>query len=262
MSHNHDHQNLANIKLAFLLNFTFALLEVIGGLWTNSMAILSDALHDLGDSVSLGLAWFLEDYSHQAPDEKFSFGYSRFSLLGALINGIILIVGSLFILTEAVPRLLHPESIKPTGMMFFALAGIVVNGLAAFKLQGGESLNKKVVSWHLIEDLLGWVAVLVVSIILIFKELPILDPLLSIAITGYILYNIIQHLQQVLTVFLQGVPQDISISEIEEEIAKLSNVKRVDHTHSWSLEGETNLLSTHVVVEEQITKDEIINLKE
>lgn len=265
MSHNHDHNRTdssKNISIAFFLNLFFTIAEIIGGLWTNSMAILSDALHDLGDSLSLGLAWFLENYAQKNPDKKFSFGYARFSLLGGLLNSLILVGGSVFILFEAVPRLLNPESIKPKGMLAFAVVGIIVNGLAAFKIKDGESLNEKVVSWHLLEDVLGWVAVFIVSIVLLFKELPILDPLLSVSITLYVLYNVLKNLKSVLNVFLQGVPKDISLAEIKEKIAEAKNVKSVHHTHIWSLEGETNLLTTHVIVEDNVNKDEIIAVKE
>ena len=260
--HSHTHDSAENIRIAFFLNLVFTILEIIGGFWTNSMAILSDALHDLGDSLSLGLAWFLDDYSQKGPDKKFTFGYSRFSLLGALLNSLILIGGSLFILSEAVPRILNPETIKPKGMLLFAIGGIIANGLAAFKVSGGESLNEKVVTWHLLEDVLGWVAVFVVSLVLVFKEIPVLDPLLSVTITLYVLYNVINNLKEVLNVFLQGVPEEISIEQIEEKIANINHVQSVYHTHVWSLEGETHLLSTHVVVGDNSSREEIIKVKE
>jgi len=259
--HNHTHNNSSNIPIAFALNLVFTILEIIGGLYTNSMAILSDALHDLGDSLSLGLAWFLENYSKKNPDKKFTFGYSRFSSLGALLNGLILIGGSIFILSEAIPRILNPEAVKPKGMLLFAIVGIIVNGFAAFKLSGGESLNEKVVRWHLLEDVLGWVAVFIVSIVLMFKDIPVLDPILSIAITLYVIYNVIKNLKDVLTVFLQGVPKDISIDETKEKITNIPNVKSVHHTHIWSLDGEKHLLSTHVIVDDLISKEKIIAVK-
>ncbi len=225
------------------------------------MAILADAVHDLGDSLSLGLSWFLENYSKKEADQKFSFGYARFSLLGALINSMILIGGSLLILSHSIPRILEPESVNPTGMLYFAIGGILVNGLAALKLMSGKSINEEVVSWHLVEDILGWVGVLIVSIVLIFKEIPILDPLLSILISSYILYNIIGRLKSILTLFLQGVPENISISKIENLIIKETVAKSVHHTHIWSLEGKKNLLSTHIVIRDNTQSEQIIKLK-
>lgn len=259
--HEHDHSNIKNIKLAFFLNLSFTIIEIIGGFLTNSMAILSDALHDLGDSISLALSWYLENFSKKGADQDFSYGYARFSLLGALINSLVLILGSVFILTEVVPRILNPESVHPEGMLFLAILGIVINGISVLKLRGGSSLNKEVVSWHLLEDVLGWTAVLIVSIVLIFKNIPILDPLLSLLINLYILYNVITKLKRVLSIFLQGVPADINISQLQQKIVEQSEALAVHHTHVWTLEGEKNFLSTHLIVKDKTSREEIIEIK-
>ena len=172
MGNHHDHHHSSdNIKVAFFLNFAFTILEIIGGLYVNSIAIISDAIHDLGDTISLGTSWYLEEKSHKKSNKKFSFGYKRFSLLGALINSVILIIGSLYVINEAVGRILEPEHTDAKGMIFFAVIGVLVNGYAAWKLSGGKTMNEKVASWHLLEDVLGWVAVLVVAIILNFKDI-------------------------------------------------------------------------------------------
>ncbi|MGI6114344.1 MAG: cation diffusion facilitator family transporter [Mahellales bacterium] len=260
-AHDHNHGGQKNIKVAFFLNLAFTLLEIVGGFWTNSMAILSDALHDLGDSVSLGVAWYLEKYSQRGPDERFSFGYARFSLLGALINSFILVAGCVLILTKTIPRIISPESVKPEGMLIFAILGIAINGVAVLRLKKGTTLNEKVVSWHLMEDVLGWAVILVVSIILMFVDLPILDPILSVVITVYVLYNVVINLKDILNVFLQGVPKNFSINEIEREITEKTDVLSVHHTHIWSLEGQKNLLSTHIIVEDEIEPERITALK-
>jgi cobalt-zinc-cadmium efflux system protein len=260
-AHDHNHGGQKNIKVAFFLNLAFTLLEIVGGFWTNSMAILSDALHDLGDSVSLGVAWYLEKYSQRGPDERFSFGYARFSLLGALINSFILVAGCVLILTKTIPRIISPESVKPEGMLIFAILGIAINGVAVLRLKKGTTLNEKVVSWHLMEDVLGWAVILVVSIILMFVDLPILDPILSVVITVYVLYNVVINLKDILNVFLQGVPKNLSINEIEREITEKTDVLSVHHTHIWSLEGQKNLLSTHIIVEDEIEPERITALK-
>ncbi|MBH0231621.1 cation diffusion facilitator family transporter [Halobacillus yeomjeoni] len=259
--HHHDHST-GNIKVAFFLNFFFTIIEIIGGLLTNSMAILSDALHDLGDSLSLGLAWFLQKYSKKSRNSDFSFGYKRFSLLAALINSVVLIVGSVFILFEAVPRLLNPESPNTTGMMILAVLGILVNGAAVFRLKDGQSMNQKVISWHLLEDVLGWVAVLIVSIVMAFTDLSILDPLASIAITLYILYNVILNFIQTMRLFLEGVPRNIDLKEIRERINDIEHVLSTHHTHLWSLDGEHHAFSTHVVVPPDATKKEVCEVKD
>lgn len=259
--HHHGHGSQGNIKIAFLLNLFFTLLEIVGGLWTNSMAILSDALHDLGDSVSLGISWYLEKYAQRRPDQKYSFGYARFSLLGALLNSVILLGGSLVILVRAVPRIISPEPLNAQGMLLFAILGIVINGAAVLKLRKGVSLNERVVLWHLMEDVLGWVVILAASIVLNFVDIPVLDPILSILITLYILYHVLVNLREVLSIFLQKVPKEFSIPEIEQELATVPAVQSVHHTHIWSLEGQKHFLSTHVVLADEIAKDEIICIK-
>lgn len=259
--HHHGHGSQGNIKIAFLLNLLFTLLEIVGGLWTNSMAILSDALHDLGDSVSLGISWYLEKYAQRGPDQKYSFGYARFSLLGALLNSVILLGGSLVILVRAVPRIISPEPLNIQGMLIFAILGILINGVAVLRLRKGTSLNERVVLWHMLEDVLGWVVILAASIVLTFVDIPILDPILSVLITLYILYHVLVNLREVLSIFLQKVPKDFSIPEIEQELVTVPAVMSVHHTHIWSLEGQKHFLSTHVVLGDEINKEEIVCVK-
>jgi cobalt-zinc-cadmium efflux system protein len=253
MGHHHDHHHhhsSNNIKVAFFLNFAFTILEIIGGLYVNSIAIISDAIHDLGDTISLGTSWYLEEKSYKKSNKKFSFGYKRFSLLGALINSIILIIGSLYVITEAVGRILEPEHTDAKGMIFFAVIGVLVNGYAAWKLSSGKTMNEKVASWHLVEDVLGWVAVLVVGIILNFKDIHYLDPALSLLITIYILWNVFIRLKQTLFIFLQGVPEELDINEIESKILNIDFVNSIHHMHIWSLEGEHNVFTAHIKIDD------------
>ncbi len=259
--HHHDHSG-KNLRIAFLLNLGFTILEFIGGVFVNSIAIISDAVHDLGDSFALGFAWYLDKKSKQKPDGKYSFGYARFSLLGAAINGIILIASSVFVIYEAVQRLMTPEHSNAKGMIAFALVGIAVNGYAAWKLSGGKTMNEKVVSWHLLEDVLGWVAILIVAIVLLFKDVPYLDPALSLVITLYILYNVIKRLRETTLIFLQGVPKDVNQREIEDRLVALYHVESVHHTHIWSLEGENHVFSTHVKLCNIESLDQLKSVKE
>ncbi|MPM11316.1 Cadmium, cobalt and zinc/H(+)-K(+) antiporter [bioreactor metagenome] len=260
MGHNHERQE--NIKVAFLLNLTFTIFEIVGGLWTNSMAILTDALHDLGDSISLGVSWYLEKYSEKGPDQKFSYGYARFSLLGALISSVVLLSGSVLIITRAIPRIIQPEAVNPKGMLIFSILGIVINGTAVLRLKKGTSLNEKVVSWHLIEDVLGWIVVLIISVVLIFLDLPVLDPIFSLLITIYVLYNVVKNLKEILNIFLQGVPKNLSIKEIEKEIVEKIGAVAAYHTHIWSMEGERHLLSINLIVNDEIERNEVIAIKQ
>lgn len=261
----HDHHDHSaggkNLKLAFFLNLGFTLFEIIGGFYVNSVAIISDAVHDLGDSLSLGTAWYLQKKSHQGRDSRFSFGYKRFSLLGALINSLVLIAGSTFVIYQAVHRLIEPEVSDAQGMVIFAIIGVLVNGFAAYKLSGGTSMNEKVISWHLMEDVLGWGAVLVVAIILLFWENPYLDPALSLFISGYILWNVIKRLKETLFIFLQGVPGDIKLDEVEDRILKIENVASVHHVHVWSLEGEHHVFTAHVKLENISGFQELLEVK-
>ena len=261
MSHTHPHDSVADLRLAFVLNTTFAILEIAGGLWTNSVAILSDAVHDLGDSLALGAAWSLDRYSQKGRDRRFSYGYLRFSLLGAWTNTLVLVLGSIIVLTEAVPRLFQPERPNATGMLLFALVGVVVNGVAAWRLRGRGSLNTKVAAWHLVEDVLGWIAVLIVSVTLMFVDLPVLDPLLSVAITSYILFNVVRHLKQTLLLFLQAVPDDVDLGELERRLGALEHVLSTHHTHVWSMDGAHHVLTAHVVVDSETDRDALAELR-
>ena len=261
MAHNHNHHQSENIRTAFFLNVAFTIIEIVGGIMTNSMAIFSDALHDLGDSLSLAIAWGLEKYAHKAPDYKYSYGYARFSLLGALINSLILIFGSVVIIFNSLNRLLVMPPVKASGMIGLAVLGIVINGVATWRLQKGSSLNEKVVSWHLLEDVLGWVVVLIGSIVMYFYDLPFLDPLLSLGITIYILINVIPKLIAVVRIFLEGVPREYSIASLKIELTGFDRIVDVHHIHLWSLEGQKTLASFHIVVNDEMTNQEVIGLK-
>lgn len=259
--HHHNHSSGKNLKLAFFLNLGFTILEIFGGIYTNSVAILSDAIHDLGDSLSLGTAWYLSYKSQQESDKKFSFGYARFSLLGALVNSIVLLVGSIFVIKEAIGRFIDPEPTNAQGMILFALIGVLINGYAAWKVSGGKSLNEKVVTWHLLEDVLGWVAVLVAAILMFFWDIPYLDPALSLLITLYILWNVIIRLKETLFIFLQGIPNDVDITEIEDRILEIEDIESIHHTHIWSLDGEHHVFSTHIRFDKSVPLGQIMPLK-
>lgn len=263
MSHSHSHiANSKSIRTAFFLNLGFTIIELIGGVLTNSVAILSDAVHDLGDSISLGLGWWLEDYSAKAADSKFSYGYSRFSLLGSLINAIVLIVGSVLVLVNTIPRLVAPEPTNSVGMIGLAIFGVIINGIAALKLSTGTNENTKVLSWHMIEDVLGWAVVLVGAILIYFTGLYIIDSLLSLGISVFIFYNVFRRLRSTFDIFMQSTPKEIELQEFKQRLLEISGVKSEHHTHSWSLDGEHNVLTTHVKTDESLTIEEIIQLKE
>lgn len=250
--HNHSHHTDSSKRIGyvFFLNLFFTIIEFIGGWLTNSTAIMADAVHDLGDTLSIGLAWILGKLGNKSANTDFTYGYSRLSLLGALINGIVLIVGSVWILTEAIPRLFEPQMPHAQGMFFLAILGVVVNGYAAYKLSGGKTLNERVLNWHLLEDVLGWVAVLIVSVVLLFVDWPILDPILSIAFTLFILFNVAKNLSTTIKLFLQATPDKKMRNAICEQLLSLDNVNSIHHLHLWSMDGEHHVLTAHLVLDQ------------
>ena len=244
--HHHSETSSRRIGMAFWLNFFFTIIEFIGGVLTNSTAIIADAVHDLGDSLSLGLAWILNKLGAKQATVGFTYGYKRFSLLGALINALVLLAGSTWVLFEAVPRLADPVMPNTEGMIYLAILGVVVNGYAAFKLSGGKTLNERVLNWHLLEDVLGWVAVLIGAIVMHFVYLPIIDPLLSIAFTAFILINVVRNLIETLRLFSQANPNPELFEKIETALKTVSGVANIHHLHLWSLDGESHVLTAHV----------------
>jgi len=252
--HNHDHESSSSrIGWAFFLNLGFTIVEFIGGWLTNSTAIMADAVHDLGDSLSIGLAWILSKIAHKQANDTYSYGYQRFSLLGALVNGAVLIGGSIWVLSEAIPRLSDPEMPHAQGMIVLAIFGIAVNGFAAYKLSHGKSLNERVLNWHLLEDVLGWVAVLLVAVVLSFVDLPVLDPLLSIGFTLFILFNVTKTLIDTIKIFLQATPDTKVRQDIISDLKSLEKIRSVHHVHIWSLDGANDVLTAHLELEKAIS---------
>lgn len=259
--HHHDHTDVKNIKVAFFLNFGFTIIEIIGGIMTNSIAIISDAVHDLGDSLSLGLAWYFQKVAKKGRDNQFTYGYKRFSLLGALINSMVLIIGSVIVLSAAIPRIFHPVQAEAVGMFWLAIVGIVVNGAAVFRLKKGNSINEKVVMLHLLEDVLGWAAILVGSVFMYFFDIPILDPIMSIGISCFVLFNVYKNLRDSFRVILQAIPGDIDIKQIESHLLAFDQVQKIHDLHIWSIDGNYNILSVHIVVKQALIIEELAEIK-
>jgi len=261
-SHSHSHGKDDRIGWTFFLNVSFTIIEFIGGWLTNSTAIMADAVHDLGDSLSIGFAWILSRFSDKEASDRFSYGYRRLTLFGALINSIVLVIGSVWVLFEAIPRLSNPEMPMAEGMLGLALLGVAVNGYAVFKLKAGKTLNEKVLTWHLLEDVLGWVAVLIVSIVLLFVDLPLLDPLLSIGFTLFILFNVLKNLKTTLALFLQATPDEEVQNNIEKAIKAIPEINGIHHMHFWSLDGESHVLTAHLELAHNFEVDKLIRLKQ
>lgn len=249
-SHHHHDASSRNLSTAFWINSIFAVIELIGGFYTNSVAILSDALHDFGDSLSLGLAYIFQRKSLRTRDASYSYGYKRFSLVGAVANAVILMVGSVFIVQESVTRLFDPVQPDARGMLAIAILGLVANGIALIRLRTGQSLSERVVALHFIEDVLGWLAVLIGSIVMIFADVPVLDPILSIGIALFILYNAYKNLRQSFRIILQGIPENVDVESVEEKILDVPGVTGLHDLHTWSLDGQYNIMTVHVTLKE------------
>lgn len=245
----HAHGSGGNLGVAFALNFAFTLIEFAGGLWTNSIAILSDAVHDLGDSLSLGLAWHFDRVSGRGRTPRNTYGYRRYALLGGLITAIVLVLGISFVLWNAVGRLFDPQPVNAQGMLLLAVLGVAFNGAAALRVRKGSSLTERVVSWHLLEDTLGWVAVLIGAGVMSVWDLPIIDPLLSIGISIFVLWNVLRTLRQFFAIFLQRAPAGFEVEEFEARARQIPGVAEARHTHSWSIDGQSHVLTTHLIME-------------
>ena len=239
------------IFVAFILNLLFSILEVIGGILTGSVAITSDAIHDFGDATSIGIAYFLERASDKKPNEKYTFGYARFSVLGGLITTLILLVSSVIVIYNAVLRIITPTTIDYNGMLIFALVGLVVNLFATYFTHGGKSINQKAVNLHMLEDVLSWLVVLIGSIVIRYTGLYIIDPIMSIIVALFIIINSLKNLIQILEIFLIKTPKDINIKQLIKHIQTVDGVIDVHHFHVWTIDGEINCATIHLVVKEK-----------
>lgn len=253
--HNHSHAESSNLALAFWLNFGFSLIEIVGGVLTNSVAIIADAVHDLGDSLAIGFAWIAGKTATKKPNQRFSYGYRRWSLFSALVTGVILLLGSAWVLSEAIPRFWHPQLPHTSGMLMLAVLGIAVNGYAVWRLKSASTQNEKMISWHLLEDLLGWVAVLVGAIIMKLTGWAWIDPLLSIVVTVFITYNVVKSLQQTILLFLQVSPDVNAQLNISNKLQQLDFVQAIHHLHLWSLDGERHVLTMHIVIGNEVSPE-------
>ena len=236
-----------NILIAFILNALFSIFELIGGLFTNSISIISDAIHDFGDAISIGISYLLEKKSKKKPDKKYTYGYLRYAVLGALITTSILIISSIIVITEAIKRLINPIDINHNGMIIFAIFGVIVNSLAIYFTKEGESLNQKAVNLHMMEDVLGWFVVLIGAILIKFTNIVIIDPIMSIIVSSYILINALKNLKNIIDIFLEKTPNNISVDKISKQILALDNVKDIHHIHIWTIDGYNNYATMHIV---------------
>ena len=250
-----------NILIAFILNLSFSIFEFIGGIFTGSVSIISDSVHDIGDAMSIGVSYFLERKSKKKPDNKFTYGYARFSTLGGVFTTLILLLGSGIVIYSAIRRIINPTTINYNGMIIFAVVGVIVNILAAYFTREGDSINQKAVNLHMIEDVFGWIVVLVGAVIIKFTDFVILDPIMSIVVALFIIISSIKNLKEIIDIFLVKTPKGINVDEIKNHILEIDGVVDVHHIHIWTLDGQNNSATMHIVssIYSKELKDKIKN---
>lgn len=238
-----------NILIAFILNLTFSIFEFIGGIFTGSVAIQSDAVHDICDAASIGLSYFLERRAKKQPDSTHTYGYLRYSVLGGFITNLILLLGSIIVIFNAVLKIINPNKINYDGMIVFAVIGVAVNFFAAYFTRDGQSINQKAVNLHMLEDVLGWAIVVVGAAIMRFTDFYLLDPIMSIGVSIFIFTNAVKNLTCVLDIFLEKTPNSITTHEIFRHICEIDGIEDVHHIHLRSLDGNQIYATMHIVTD-------------
>lgn len=257
--HTHPQSGQKGLTTAFWLNASFSVIEVVGGVVTNSSAILADAIHDMGDALSIGMGIMMEKVAGRKRDSRFSYGYRRFSLLSALILSLVLLAGACVMLVRAVPAFIRPQQVDSMGMIWLALLGLIMNGLAFFRIHrsgGGRQANSKAIMLHLLEDVLGWAAVLAGGIVIHFTGWYRIDPLLSAGIALFIIFNAVKNLTATMNVFLQAAPVHVDPNRLKEELLSIEGVGNVHDVHLWTLDGSYTVGTMHVVLEQETVPEQ------
>ncbi|MBO7187636.1 MAG: cation transporter [Clostridia bacterium] len=238
------------ILIAFILNLFFSIIEVFGGIITGSIAIASDALHDFGDAMSIGVSYLFEKKSMRKPDKTYTYGYARFSVLGGLLTTIILLIGSIFVIYNSIFRLIHPVKISHDAMIIFAIIGLIVNIIATYLTHGNNSLNQKAINLHMLEDVLGWVVVLIGAIVMKFSALYFLDAVLSILVAIFIITNSIKNLKETLDVLLLKTPKNLNIETIKNAVLSVDGILSVQNIRLFSTDGKSVYITVCVIINE------------
>ena len=234
------------VWLAFLLNFSFAIIEFIFGGLFGSSAILADAVHDLGDALAIGISAFLESISNREEDSRYTLGYKRFSLLGAILTAVILITGSTLVILENISKFIEPQPVDHEGMLWLGVIAIVINLTASLIVRKGQTKNESILSLHFLEDTLGWLAVIVVAIILRYTDWYFLDPLLSLGISAFILSQALPRFWSTVKIFLDAVPEGVDIKQVKNDLEQLDHVASINQLNLWTMDGLEKNAIVHV----------------
>ncbi|MCB8698623.1 cation diffusion facilitator family transporter [Streptococcus mitis] len=238
------------VWIAFFLNLSYAIVEFIAGGIFGSSAVLADSVHDLGDAIAIGISALLETISNREEDRHYTLGYKRFSLLGALVTAVILITGSILVILENIAKIFHPQSVNDEGIFWLGIIAITINVLASLVIRKGQTKNESILSLHFLEDTLGWVAVILMAIVLRFTDWYILDPLLSIAISFFILSKALPRFWSTLKIFLDAVPEGVDIQKIKTDLAELDHVASINQLNLWTMDGLEKNAIVHVCLKE------------
>ena len=238
------------VWVAFFLNLSYAIVEFIAGGIFGSSAVLADSVHDLGDAIAIGISALLETISNREEDRHYTLGYKRFSLLGALVTAVILITGSILVILENIAKIFHPQSVNDEGIFWLGIIAITINVLASLVIRKGQTKNESILSLHFLEDTLGWVAVILMAIVLRFTDWYILDPLLSLAISFFILSKALPRFWRTLKIFLDAVPEGVDIQKIKTDLAELDHVASINQLNLWTMDGLEKNAIVHVCLKE------------
>ena len=257
-THHHHKKAGKNLAFVFFMNLTFNIIVIAGGIATNSMAILADCIHDMSDTISIAIAWLLEKVSQKDSSDSYSYGYQRFSILGAVITSIFVIIMAFVILSEAIPRLFNPEGVDAGGMLIVAIIGLIFKSISVWKLHDGETFNEKAILFHQLGDVFEWLTILILSIILIFWDgAPYLDPFISIGIALWLIFNLGRNLYKSLQVLLQKTPDNFDVDEFKTSILAIEGINAIDDFHIWSLDGIDSVMTLKVAADKGYNQENI-----
>ncbi|MBE6489903.1 MAG: cation diffusion facilitator family transporter [Methanobrevibacter sp.] len=265
--HHHHKKAGENLAFVFFMNLIFNIIVIVGGLATNSMAILADCIHDMADTISIAIAWILEHVAQRDSTDKYSYGYQRFSILGAVITSVFVIILAFVILSEAIPRLFSPEGVDAGGMLVVAIIGLIFKSLSVYRLHGGETFNEKAIFFHQLGDIFEWLAILILSLVLIVWDgAPYLDPFVSIGIALWLIFNLGRNLYHAIEVLLQKTPDYFDVEEFKRQILAIDGVNDIEDFHIWSLDGIDSVMTLKVDVDfgknVEIIKKEIYKISQ
>lgn len=263
--HGHSHSHTNNKKAlfwAFLLIATFMVVEVIGGVITNSLALLSDAGHMLSDAAALGLSLFAMKLGERKATQSKTYGFKRFEIIAAALNGLTLIVISIYIFVEAYHRFTDPPEVQSMGMLTISVIGLVVNIIAAWILMSGdkdENLNVRSAFLHVLGDMLGSVGAITAALLIYFFGWGLADPIASIAVAILIIISGWRVTKESFHVLMEGTPEQIELNEVKDEIMKIPEVIDVHDVHVWSITSGVLMFTGHIAVEGGGAHDRVLH---